>query len=69
MAPEVFRHEPYNNKVDVYSFGMILYQLIEGVVPYNGTKVNGWGWWWRCECDGGRRCDKCDASQSQNSTT
>ncbi|CAG9465309.1 unnamed protein product [Pedinophyceae sp. YPF-701] len=38
MAPEVFKHEPYNNKVDVYSFGMILYQLVEGVVPYYGTK-------------------------------
>jgi len=38
MAPEVFRHEPYNNKVDVYSFGMIMYQLIEGVVPFCGTK-------------------------------
>jgi len=38
MAPEVYRHEPYNNKVDVYSFGMILYQLMEGVVPFNGTK-------------------------------
>jgi serine/threonine protein kinase len=38
MAPEVFRHEPYNNVVDVYSFAMIMYQLIEGVVPYHGTK-------------------------------
>lgn len=29
MAPEVFRHEPYNSRVDVYSFSMILYQLLE----------------------------------------
>lgn len=29
MAPEVFRHEPYNLKVDVYSFAMIVFQLFE----------------------------------------
>ncbi len=27
MAPEVFRHEPYNLKVDVYSFAMIVFQV------------------------------------------
>eukprot|EP00798_Chlamydomonas_sp_ICE-L_P006021 gene6021-5329_t len=34
MAPEVFRHEQYNNKVDVYSFAMIYYQLLEGILPF-----------------------------------
>ena len=34
MAPEVFRHEPYNFKVDVYSFAIILYELVDGGVPY-----------------------------------
>ena len=29
MAPEVFRHEPYNSRVDVYSYSMIVYQLFE----------------------------------------
>ena len=37
MAPEVFLHEPYNTKVDVYSFAMIMYQLFEGRVPFDGT--------------------------------
>ena len=37
MAPEVFRHEPYNNKVDVYSVSMILYQLFEHMPPFSGT--------------------------------
>jgi serine/threonine protein kinase len=37
MAPEVFLHEPYNTKVDVYSFAMICYQLFEGAVPFEGT--------------------------------
>uniref|UniRef100_A0A7S0VEK4 Protein kinase domain-containing protein n=1 Tax=Polytomella parva TaxID=51329 RepID=A0A7S0VEK4_9CHLO len=34
MAPEVFRHELYNNKVDVYSFAMICFQLFDGMPPY-----------------------------------
>lgn len=34
MAPEVFRHEQYNNKVDIYGFAMIAYQLFEGVPPF-----------------------------------
>jgi len=36
MAPEVFRHEPYNNRVDVYSFSMIAYQLFEHLPPFAG---------------------------------
>lgn len=36
MSPEVFRHTPYNYKVDVYSFGMILYQMIELKAPFEG---------------------------------
>jgi hypothetical protein len=36
MAPEVFRHEPYNKQVDVYSFSMIAYQLFEHVPPFAG---------------------------------
>lgn len=27
MAPEVFRHEKYSEKVDIYAFGMIMAQL------------------------------------------
>mmetsp|Transcript_33425 Transcript_33425/g.73919 ORF Transcript_33425/g.73919 Transcript_33425/m.73919 type:complete len:522 (-) Transcript_33425:758-2323(-) len=37
MAPEVFRHEPYNLKVDVYSFAMIVFQLFECVPPFAGV--------------------------------
>lgn len=36
MAPEVFRHEPYNFKVDVYSFSMIAFQLFEHCPPFAG---------------------------------
>ena len=34
MAPEVFRHETYNEKVDVYAFAMIFYELLEGIPPF-----------------------------------
>lgn len=34
MAPEVFRHEPYNFKVDQYSFAIVLWQLLTREKPY-----------------------------------
>ncbi|KAI7753529.1 hypothetical protein M8C21_032272 [Ambrosia artemisiifolia] len=33
MAPEVFKHRKYDKKVDVFSFAMILYQMLEGDPP------------------------------------
>jgi serine/threonine protein kinase len=36
MAPEVARRERYNEKVDVYSFGLIVYELITGIPPFSG---------------------------------
>lgn len=34
VAPEVFRHEAYDTKVDVFSFGLILQEMIEGCPPF-----------------------------------
>jgi len=42
MAPEVFRYETYNEKVDVYSYAMIIYYIIAGHQPWptmNGSKA------------------------------
>ncbi len=42
MAPEVFRHEEYNETVDIYSFAMIFYNLLAGYAPWpswNGVKA------------------------------
>ncbi|RVW52245.1 Serine/threonine-protein kinase STY17 [Vitis vinifera] len=38
MAPEVTRSQPYNEKCDVFSFGIILNELITGEYPYVETK-------------------------------
>lgn len=34
MAPEMMKHKPYGRKVDVYSFGLILWEMFTGSVPY-----------------------------------
>jgi len=36
MAPEVLRGEEYSQAADVYSFGMILWEMISRQVPFNG---------------------------------
>ncbi|KAM3265012.1 hypothetical protein P3L10_002006 [Capsicum annuum] len=33
MAPEVFKHRKYDKKVDVFTFAMILYEMLEGDPP------------------------------------
>ncbi|CAO2147763.1 unnamed protein product [Urochloa humidicola] len=34
MAPEVINHQPYDNKADVYSFGIVLWELMTSKIPY-----------------------------------
>ncbi|XP_066311357.1 serine/threonine/tyrosine-protein kinase HT1-like [Miscanthus floridulus] len=34
MAPEMMKHKAYGRKVDVYSFGLILWQMFSGTIPY-----------------------------------
>lgn len=34
MAPEMIRHEPYNEKVDIYSYGVVLWELFSCEIPF-----------------------------------
>ena len=34
MAPELIRNEPCNDKVDVWSFGILLWELLTQEEPY-----------------------------------
>jgi serine/threonine protein kinase len=39
-APEMFVGNCYNGKVDVYSYGMILFELISDSIPFRALKTN-----------------------------
>ncbi|GLI67476.1 hypothetical protein VaNZ11_011693, partial [Volvox africanus] len=36
VAPEILKGLPYNEKVDVYSFGIIIWECLAGKRPYEG---------------------------------
>lgn len=38
MAPELFEGKEHDDKVDVYSFGMILWEMLSGNIPFKGKK-------------------------------
>ncbi|KAF7803240.1 integrin-linked protein kinase 1-like [Senna tora] len=40
VAPEVFKQEEYDTKVDVFSFALILQEMIEGCPPFQAKQEN-----------------------------
>jgi serine/threonine protein kinase len=39
MAPEIIKHKTYNHKSDIWSFGIIIYEILTGHLPYKATTV------------------------------
>lgn len=39
MAPEIFENEEYNGSVDIWSLGVLLYELLHGKSPFVGNSV------------------------------
>jgi len=40
MAPEVIRGARYDEKVDVWSYGVLVWEMLTGNVPYEGLHQN-----------------------------
>jgi len=40
MAPEVAKNSPYNNKVDIYSFGIIICELLSCKKAFSGLNID-----------------------------
>jgi len=36
MPPEMMKGQPYNEKADVYSYGLVLYEMVTGKLPFSG---------------------------------
>ena len=43
MAPEVIAHQHYSHKCGVFSYGILLWELVRGDIPYSGTPAAGRG--------------------------
>jgi len=39
MAPECLMGEPYNTSADIYSLGVILYEMLYGFYPFQGSNI------------------------------
>jgi len=39
MAPELIERKRYSEKVDIWSLGVITYQLLSGVTPFDGRNI------------------------------
>lgn len=40
MAPEILRGEKYGEAADIYSFGVILWEMVTGDIPFMGRSIS-----------------------------
>jgi len=40
MAPEILKGEPYDNRCDIWSLGINLYELLFGTCPFEERSIN-----------------------------
>ena len=38
-APEIFEQKPYTNKVDMWSLGVVLYNMVKGTQPFSNRDI------------------------------
>ena len=41
QAPEIWNNQPYNQKVDIWALGIILYEMVTQQYPFNGGTLYG----------------------------
>ncbi|KAI8476817.1 MAG: kinase-like domain-containing protein [Monoraphidium minutum] len=41
MSPEVFKEQPYNEKADVFSFAMLMYEVMQRYVMFSAVSIRG----------------------------
>ena len=39
MAPEIISHIPYDNKIDIWSLGILLFELLHGFPPFKRKNI------------------------------
>ena len=39
MAPEIMNSIPYDDRVDIYSLGVVLYEMIFKKAPYEAVRI------------------------------
>lgn len=44
MAPEVIRHEPCSDRVDIWSYGVVLWELLTQEIPYKNLETHAIMW-------------------------